>query len=152
MVEKVSQIEVTILFFAYLRDATKLNSIKLNLPVGSTVGDLKGLLTQKYPSLVERLPQTLNSINRQFVNDAAIIPANAEVAFFPPVSGGDKLPTLIRVSETKVDLNEIISRMTNRYVGGICIFHGIIRGSDPEQGGHETQSLEYQAYIPMAQE
>jgi MoaE-MoaD fusion protein len=152
MVEKNSQFEATILFFAYLRDATRTNSIKLNLPAGSTIGDLKKILTRKYPSLSERLPHTLNSINRQFVDDATTIPPNAEIAFFPPVSGGEEKPTLIQVSESKIDLNVITSRLTNREIGGICIFLGIVRGSDPNQGGHETKSLEYQSYIPMAQE
>jgi molybdopterin synthase catalytic subunit len=152
MVENGSQIEVKILFFAYLKDATKTNSIKLDIPKGSTIAYIKVLLKQVYPSLTERLPHTLTSLNRQFVDDSTIIPQNAEIAFFPPVSGGDEKPTVILVSESRIDLNEIISKLTNRQIGGICIFLGIVRGSDPHEGRHETRSLEYQAYIPMAED
>jgi molybdopterin synthase catalytic subunit len=152
MVEKGSEIEVTILFFAYLRDAVGSNSISLKLPAKTTVAFLKDELIKSYPALKERLSHTITSINRQFVDESAIIPPNAEIAFFPPVSGGDEKPTFIQVSASRIDLNEITSRLTSPEIGGICIFLGIVRGLDPRQGGHETQSLEYQAYIPMAQE
>jgi len=152
MSDAVNQIQVNILFFAYLRDAASTNTLKICLPIHSDIKYLKQVLLQDYPLLKERLPSTITSINRQFADDSAIIPPDAEIAFFPPVSGGDKRPTFIQISESIIDINEIISKLTNRQIGGICIFLGIVRGSDPKQGGQETQSLEYQAYLLMAQE
>ena len=145
------QIKVTILFFAYLRDAVGKTSLKISLPSHSDICYLKKVLLHDYPLLDDRLPKTITSINRQFADDSAIIPPDAEIAFFPPVSGGYEKPIFIHISEAKIDLNEITFKITNRQIGGICVFLGIVRGSDPKHRGHDTQSLEYQAYIPMAQ-
>ena len=151
MAEKGSEIEVTILFFAYLRDAVGSSSVSLKLSAKTTVADLKTQLIKKYPALKERLSHTIAAINRQFVEDSITIPPNAEIAFFPPVSGGE-LPTITRISETRIDLNEITSKISGKQIGGICIFLGVVRGSDPLKREHETRSLEYQAYVPMAEE
>ena len=145
-------IHVTVLFFAYLKETVGANSMKVELPAHSDVKELKVKLIRDHPLLKERLSNTITSINRQFADESTIVPPDAEIAFFPPVSGGDQKPVIIQVSEAKIDVNEITSKLINPQVGGICIFLGIVRGSDPKQAGHDTRSLEYQAYIPMARE
>ena len=79
---------ITVLFFATLRDRAGTKSVKLEIPVETTVQGLKDLLVQSYPGLRETMDTVVVSINREFAFDENILPENAEVAMFPPVSGG----------------------------------------------------------------
>ena len=65
-----------------------MSSMELDIKNGATVGELKEMLVAKIPALEASLHHTLLSINRDFAFDEEIIPEGAEVALFPPVSGG----------------------------------------------------------------
>jgi molybdopterin converting factor subunit 1 len=79
---------VKVLFFATLRDQVGTRSVDLDIPAGSTVSTLKNELTARYPALKEHIGHALIAVNREYVFNPAVIPPDAEVALFPPVSGG----------------------------------------------------------------
>ncbi len=79
---------ITVLFFATLRDRAGMKSLDLDLPDGATVQDLKDHLVRAYPSLAQSMHTVVIAINREFAFDETVIPPQAEVAMFPPVSGG----------------------------------------------------------------
>lgn len=79
---------VNVLFFATFKDRAGVQSTSLDLPDGAVVRQLKDTLEQLYPSLGEALPSALIAVNREFAFDDDPLPAGAEVALFPPVSGG----------------------------------------------------------------
>ena len=81
-------IQVSVLFFATLKDRAGLQATSLELPQGATVRQLKAALEGRFPDLAEALPSALVSVNREFAFDNDPLPAAAEVALFPPVSGG----------------------------------------------------------------
>jgi molybdopterin converting factor subunit 1 len=81
-------IQVTVLFFATLKDRAGTQMTSLELPQGATVRQLKSALEERYPALAVALPSALVSVNREFAFDDDPLPAGAEVALFPPVSGG----------------------------------------------------------------
>jgi len=81
-------ITVIALFFATLRDRAGVKSIELEIPPQTNVADFKTLLIQKYPALTGMMGHTLISINQEYVFDEVVIPPGAEIALFPPVSGG----------------------------------------------------------------
>jgi len=81
--------KISLLFFATLRSLTGLKSLELELPADSRVVDLKSIVAERFPQVAPALVQTvLVSINREYAEDEQIIPDGAEVALFPPVSGG----------------------------------------------------------------
>lgn len=80
--------KITVLFFATLRDYAGVKSVELDLAPGTTVQELKKYLTKTYPKLTESMKTVLVAVNREFGFDENIIPDDAEVAIFPPVSGG----------------------------------------------------------------
>jgi molybdopterin converting factor subunit 1 len=81
--------KITILFFATLRSLTGRRSLELELPPRSRVSDLKLLIAEHFPQVAPALVQSvLVSVNREYAEDEQIIPDGAEVALFPPVSGG----------------------------------------------------------------
>jgi molybdopterin converting factor subunit 1 len=79
---------VKVLFFATLRDRAKVNSIELELQPGATIEQVKTLLVEKFPGLDGLMEHCLASINHEYRFDESEIPNAAEIAFFPPVSGG----------------------------------------------------------------
>ena len=79
---------VKALFFATLRDHVGVRSVEMQIPAQTNVAGFKSILTAKFPVLIGLLGHMLISVNQEYVFDDAIIPDAAEIALFPPVSGG----------------------------------------------------------------
>ena len=79
---------VTVLFFATLRDKAGMRSAELDVEPGATIEQLKTILVGKFPTLNGLMEHCLASINHEYRFDESEIPDAAEIAFFPPVSGG----------------------------------------------------------------
>lgn len=150
-------INVRIIFFATLKERAGTRHTFLNLDEGSTVRDLKYSLANLFPQLAEPLSTTLVAINKEFADDSSVIPDQAEIALFPPVSGGSEVefvsqkPTYFAIIEDELDLNDLVKKIMLPSTGGICLFTGIVRGVTDRDGYRETEALEYEAYLPMAE-
>jgi len=79
---------VKALFFATLRDHVGTRSVELEIPSETDVAHLKKILIERFPVLRGLMGHMLISVNQEYVFDEAMIPDNAEIALFPPVSGG----------------------------------------------------------------
>ena len=79
---------VKVLFFATLRDYVGHRSLELEIPVGTTLQGVIDILIGTYPRLEIVRNSMMTAINREYVAEEEIVPENAEIAFFPPVSGG----------------------------------------------------------------
>ena len=79
---------VKLLFFATLRDRAGTKTLELDIPSNLTVQGLKDKISDEYPNLKDSMSSVLITINREYAFDEAVIPENAELAMFPPVSGG----------------------------------------------------------------
>ena len=80
--------KIRVLFFATLRDRAGTKSVELEIEDATTVQDLRTRIAADFPGLGATLGSALISINREYAFAEAIVPQNAEVALFPPVSGG----------------------------------------------------------------
>jgi molybdopterin converting factor subunit 1 len=76
------------LFFATLHDHVGVRSVELQIPANMDVAGLKKLLGERFPILKGWIDHVLISVNQEYVFDDDVIPNNAEIALFPPVSGG----------------------------------------------------------------
>jgi molybdopterin converting factor subunit 1 len=79
---------IKIFFFATLRDYVGEKAIELEIPVDTTVAGLKALLVNTYPEMMPAQNSIMTAINREYAANEQIIPPDAEIALFPPVSGG----------------------------------------------------------------
>ena len=79
---------IKLFFFATVRDRVGAKSLEMDIPLDMTIQGLKDKLVDDYPNLAASMPSVLFSINREYAFDDALVPLNAEVALFPPVSGG----------------------------------------------------------------
>ena len=143
--------EIDVLYFATLRDLIGHRQERLELPGGSTVGELKAKLAQRGERIALALDSALFSINREFAFMEETINDGDEVGVFPPVSGGTP-PTILEVTQDGLDLNAIVESITGSTTGAVCAFTGIVRGETSRAEPHETAYLEYEAYEEMAME
>ncbi len=79
---------VKLLFFATIRERAGTRSVEMDVSDDLTILGLKEKLSTDYPNLKESLKSVLITINREYAFDEAVIPQNAEIGMFPPVSGG----------------------------------------------------------------
>lgn len=61
------------------------------------------------------------------------------------------LPTLFSVTQSEIDLNGLLAKITLPTTGAAAIFTGMVRGVTAREPAHETSYLEYEAYVPMAE-
>lgn len=60
-------------------------------------------------------------------------------------------PTIFSITEDEIDLNALLAQITLTSTGAAAIFTGLVRGETKRNDAHETEYLEYEAYIPMAE-
>lgn len=63
-----------------------------------------------------------------------------------------EFPTIFSITEDEIDLNDLLARITLTSTGAAAIFAGMVRGQTSRGEAHETEYLEYEAYVPMAEE
>ena len=81
-------IKVQVLFFATIRSIVGLKEMEIELTSGSTVRDLKQKIIEIYPHAGPAMESMLTAVNRIFSEDDTALPDQAEIAFFPHISGG----------------------------------------------------------------
>ena len=83
-------ITVRVRYFASLREALG-SSEDVILELGSTVGDLRGALTSKdsvYAEMLDTRRPVRSALDHVMCDEQAVLRDGAEVASFPPVTGG----------------------------------------------------------------
>jgi len=61
------------------------------------------------------------------------------------------LPTIFSITESEIDLNDLLAQITLTSTGAAAIFTGMVRGETQRGESHDTAYLEYEAYVPMAE-
>jgi molybdopterin converting factor subunit 1 len=79
---------IKVLFFATLRDRAGTKSVEIEISDGATLRELKKNIASQYPGLEPSLKTVITSVNHEYAAEDTVLPVNAEVGMFPPVSGG----------------------------------------------------------------
>jgi sulfur-carrier protein len=82
--------KVRVRYFASLREALGAQETA-DVSAGATVGDLRDVLAARggrHAEVLARGRAVRCSLNQSLCDDAAVLDEGAEVAFFPPVTGG----------------------------------------------------------------
>ncbi len=138
--------KVNVRLFASLREVFKAPYLEVELPEGATVADLVEVIREDAPHLGHggRFHVT---INKEFVEQDAVLHNGDEVAIFPPVGGGEPVRKF-RISSEPLSLDAVAGLVTAPEVGGIALFSGTVRGVTDDI---DTEYLEYEAYTEMAE-
>src|SRR4030042_2232336 len=147
--------QARVLFFATLRDRTGVRETTIEFPTGANISDIKKLLLQKYPSLKPSMETLIVAMNHEFAFDDTLVSDGAEIALFPPVSGGNNqarvFPTVILMVRDEINIDSIVEQISSETTGAACVFSGIVRGETVRGNPHHTEELEYEAYNKMAE-
>jgi len=139
--------KVNVRLFASLREIFKSPYLEVELPEGAVVADVVEVIREEAPHLGHggRFHVT---INKNFVDQEAVLHDGDEVAIFPPVGGGAPAPKRFRVTTEPLSLDDAAAMVTAPDVGGIALFSGTVRGVTADIN---TEYLEYEAYTEMAE-
>jgi molybdopterin converting factor subunit 1 len=147
--------EVEIRLFATLKDRAGRDRIHMSIQEPADVESLLKAVSESYPDLAPALPTALVAVNKAYAGPNTKVISGDEVAFFPPVSGGDDdaspYPTYLAITNEQVDLAAVHARLRQPEIGAIVTFSGSVRGETKREGLPEaTVYLEYEAYEQMA--
>jgi molybdopterin converting factor subunit 1 len=133
--------KVTVRLFAMLRERAGAREVELDLPDGARISDALTALRDIAPP---ELPLVM-AVNREYARDDRVLDAGDELALIPPVSGGSDSGTLVwaRVTDERLSLDKLALRVSDPRAGAVVTFQGVTR---------EVDSLDYEAYVEMAQE
>ncbi len=81
--------QVTVRLFGQIREAVGAKELDVQLPGGARAGALRALLAEQYPAFGAPDARLRVSVNREFAAEDAPLADGDEVAFLPPVSGGE---------------------------------------------------------------
>lgn len=145
--------QVKILLFATLKDIAGQNRLTLDVPGDSaTLADVRAALIARYPAIEANLNTAIAAVQEEYAFPEDSVSDGDEVAFFPPVSGGDgQYPEIARLAPEPFSTDEIIDAITVPATGAVCVFSGMVRGETTALSGlQQTERLEYEAYEAMA--
>jgi molybdopterin converting factor subunit 1 len=79
---------VTVRLFARARDLAGGDVLRLEVPEGVRVGDLRRALAEACPALARLQARCAIALDSDFADDSRPVDPGVEVALLPPVSGG----------------------------------------------------------------
>jgi molybdopterin converting factor subunit 1 len=84
----VSVPEVEVRLFAGLRELIGSSSIRVDMPSGATVADLRARIGEQHPDVRPFLSAVVCAVDEEYVPSAHVLRDGERVALIPPVSGG----------------------------------------------------------------
>jgi molybdopterin synthase catalytic subunit/molybdopterin converting factor small subunit len=129
---------VRVRLFAALRERAGYGQLELELPEGSSVGDVWAAL-----GLGDEPPGLLFARNRIYAERTQALENGDEVAVIPPVSGGS-----FRLSEEPLSVEQAVHEVRSEDAGAVATFVGTTRRRSRDR---DVVYLEYEAYQGMAE-
>ena len=152
---------ISVRAFASYREAIGAPSVRLDVPEGSSPGQVWDRLLGRYPRLASLPKPHAFAINEEYVQESYALRERDELVLIPPVSGGapkssrspqspqssQSTEAWVELVERAIDVNALLERVKHPQAGGIVLFLGTVRDNDR---GRHVKFLEYEAYQPMA--
>jgi molybdopterin synthase catalytic subunit/molybdopterin converting factor small subunit len=136
-------VRVTVRLFAGLRERAGTGLRELDLPDGTTVGEVFAALA------LGAEPSGLSyAVNREYADRGVVLGDGDEVAVLSPVSGGADEP-LVLLGPEPIDLARLIAHVAGPDAGATVTLTGTVRGSSRDR---DVVDLEYEAYPGMAEQ
>jgi MoaE-MoaD fusion protein len=129
---------VRVRLFAVLRERAGRDELELEVPEGARVGDV----LERVGDLAGGL-RVVMAVNREYADENVVLAPDDELALVPPVSGGETALVHVRVTEDPLSIDLLSGLVRNPAAGAVVVFEGVTR---------EVDALEYEAYVPMAEE
>jgi molybdopterin synthase catalytic subunit len=146
--------QVRVLFFGRLKDIVGLAEESAEFSAGARVADVFASYGTRFPELEKFRPSVAAAVNQQYSEWTAPVSSGDEVAFLPPVSGGQGTGAEIsaprdicEIARAPIRTAELVQPLKAPADGALVVFEGIVRNNSR---GKETLYLIYEAYESMA--
>ena len=134
---------IEVRLFALYREQAGTDRLALELPEGARVREAQKALEERFPGL--RLEGGMAAVHQALAGAETPLKEGDEVAFLPPVSGGQDSYGL---TQEPLDLEALVAWATAPEYGAVVSFLGTTRSPNR---GEEVAFLEYEAYPEMAE-
>lgn len=138
--------QLTVLYFAAARERARTSSETIDVRDGATAREVMDAIVARHPAVGDLRRHLRMAVNQEFVDLDEVVPAGAEIALIPPVSGGSGA---FRVVDRPISLSDVVPVVEGEAMGGVVTFTGAVRN---QTRGREVVRLEYEAYPPMAEQ
>jgi molybdopterin converting factor subunit 1 len=147
--------QVRALFFGRLKEIVGLAEDSVDLSEGARVEDLFARYRDKFPELAQFRSSVAAAVNQEYAEWNFQLHNNDEVAFLPPVSGGDGSAAdttaaahdVCVIVRSPIHASEVTDQVKAPADGAVVVFEGTVRNYSR---GKETLYLIYEAYENMA--
>ncbi|MBN1947190.1 MAG: molybdopterin converting factor subunit 1 [Bradymonadales bacterium] len=137
-------INITIRYFALVRQEVGQDQEVLSIAEGTTVAQLFDLLASLHPSLSGLRDRLRAAVNLKFVPSNHLLADGDEVALIPPVAGGGGRA---RLTTDPLDPLDLMEQVRADRQGALVSFVGTVRNTHQNR---PVSALEYEAYPEMA--
>jgi molybdopterin synthase catalytic subunit len=140
---------LTIKLFASIRERARTSELEREFPEGTTVTDVWRWLIKEFPALATHGDAPSFAVNLEYVEPTHCPRDRDEVAFIPPVSGGNDAgqPAAVEITRDRIAVERLEKAVATAEAGALVTFVGIVRN---ENVGRRVLRLQYEAYEPMA--
>lgn len=140
--------KVTARFFALHRDIVGASERVVDVPEGTTIGQLWRHLGEQYPALIPATRSIMYAVNQSYADPSSELHEGDEAAFIPPVSGGqaDDIEPFV-ITDQPLRGQALQDFVQSPQDGAVVLFTGVVRDNF---GGRITDYLVYEAYADMA--
>ncbi|MGH9866096.1 MAG: molybdenum cofactor biosynthesis protein MoaE [Candidatus Acidiferrales bacterium] len=141
---------VRVLFFGQLKEIVGKAEDGCVAPEGARLEDVFANYAADFPRLAPFKDSVAGAINQEYAPWDARLRAGDEVAFLPPVSGGQQtgvVEDIYKIVRERIPTEEILASLKAPEDGAAIVFEGIVRN---HSRGKQTLYLEYEAYEVMA--
>ncbi len=141
-------ITVHLLYFAIMRDLLGKDEETLALEEGTAAGDVFAIVTKDQPRLAALQRSVLVMVNEAYAAKDQPLREGDNVAFIPPVSGGDaEMHHPFTITSDELDPRPVEALVAATGAGAIVTFNGTVRDN---ARGRDVTGLDYEAYAPAA--
>jgi MoaE-MoaD fusion protein len=142
---------VRVLFFGQLKDIVGIAQEDADISDGARVEDLFERYGRQFPKLAGFRPSIAASVNQEYTPWRTLLSPGDEVAFLPPVSGGQQGTAvgedIFRLIRHRINAPETVESLKAPEDGALVVFDGFVRNNFK---GQPTEYLIYEAYESMA--
>ncbi|MBT3996112.1 MAG: hypothetical protein HOF01_09965 [Chloroflexi bacterium] len=144
--------QISVLFFAVLRERAGTRSVVIPWGEGMTVDDAVVAARKTAPKDPQPGTSVMLALNNEYVKGDQPVKAGDEIALIPPVSGGSgDIKTefdWVFITPDKLEEKPLTDFVITGVDGAVVTFLGVTRDHNE---GRNVEYLDYEAYQPMAE-
>lgn len=142
----VEQVRVTLRFFAIMRERIGEAERVVAFAGGSRVADVVSYVEAEFAAIAPLFRTSMVMRNHEYVDREELLADGDEIAFIPPVSGGER--DHYRVTAGVLDSQAIAAGVEDDGAGAVVTFVGTVRDNARGRG---VLWLDYEAYAEAAE-